>query len=579
MNNGGNIMIKKKYSCGFAFLVCVLSVGLLLGTAGVATAWDAEDEFFNMTKITEDGNQLEDFTFAKLDARGHLDGHILYTGCYLPDQCFRVVDVKDRNNPVLLASPPVWDTENAPAPPLPDPNYDCDSNTDPLNQALCDVWYDDKYNTGTPDELTVKHSVPSDTSDEPVDCEDWKGVDFTDEDEVTDVIPSCWDPGWNTHAHYVQENNKILVANQERYRTAGTDKRPSYAGLTIWDVRKPANPVFLSRHEFPKGLVVGGSHTKSGGVHHFYFDGRYVYGGAGYGPYEDEEGEQDGFLDRIFFIVDLKDPENPVEAGKWWVPGQRDDEDRDWIHLGLFFAPVFAEEDGRLHKKVGLHYTFVQGNRAYLSYHHEGVIILDITKKNDPKFVGQLDYIVPPDRRAPLASGEPDISPDDDACAAASPGKATWGIACGNAHAAKTVPGRNLLVVSDEYFACPYGHVRIVDIKDETKPMVISHFWYDTQIDCNRDWGEDDDPRNTTPTAHLGTAQGSDLYWMAWYAYGLRGIDISDPENPMEAAHYQYRILDDTITSVTYDVAHGPGGLLYLTDNVSGIRVLDYNGE
>jgi len=128
-------------------------------------------------------------------------------------------------------------------------------------------------------------------------------------------------------------------------------------------------------------------------------------------------------------------------------------------------------------------------------------------------------------------------------------------------------------MVSDEYFSCPYGHVRIVDIKDERDPRVISHFWYPTQIDCDREWGA-----STTPSAHLGTDQGSNLYWMAWYAYGLRGIDISDPEHPKEAAHYFYRILDDTETSVTYDVAHGPHGLLYVTDNVSGIRVLKYKG-
>jgi hypothetical protein len=113
-----------------------------------------------------------------------------------------------------------------------------------------------------------------------------------------------------------------------------------------------------------------------------------------------------------------------------------------------------------------------------------------------------------------------------------------------------------------------------VDIKDEKNPRVISHFWYPTQIDCERDWGV-----GTTPSAHLGTAKDSKLYWMAWYAYGLRGIDISDPENPVEAGHYFYRILDDTSTSVTYDIAFGPKGLLYVTDNVSGIRVLKYEGQ
>ena len=427
---------------------------------------------------------------------------------------------------------------------------------------LWDVWYSSVFNYPV---LTIKHSIPSNTEDDPEYCDDW-----VEDGPGWDGDFSCWDPGWNTHSHYVAENNKILVANQERYRTAGTSKRASYAGLTIWDVRDPSNPVFLSRLEFPKGPVVGGTYTKAGGVHHFFFDGRYVYGATEYGP---EEGIHPGFTDRIFFIVDVKDPKNPVEAGKWWVPGQRDDETRDWIPQGSFNDPVWRNASGKLIKKVAVHYVFVQGNRAYLAYHQEGVIILDVTKKNAPKFVGQLDYIVPPDLRPPLASGDPDVSPDDAACATANPSKATYGLACGSTHAAKLVPGRNILLVSDEYFSCPYGHVRIVDIKDETEPKVISHFWYPTQIDCSRDWGV-----GTTPSAHLGTAQGSNLYWMAWYAYGLRGIDISDPENPKEAAHYQYRIFDGDSTSITYDAAHGPGGFLYLTDNQSGIRVLKYKG-
>ena len=111
------ITMRKKYSWGIALIASALAVGWLLGTAGVATAWEAESPFFNLTKVSEDGNQLEDFTFAKLDARGHLDGHILYTGCYLPDRCFRVVDVKDHKYPTLLASPPTFNMERAPAPP------------------------------------------------------------------------------------------------------------------------------------------------------------------------------------------------------------------------------------------------------------------------------------------------------------------------------------------------------------------------------------------------------------------------------------------------------------------------------
>jgi hypothetical protein len=195
------------------------------------------------------------------------------------------------------------------------------------------------------------------------------------------------------------------------------------------------------------------------------------------------------------------------------------------------------------------------------------VIILDITDKRNPKFISQLDYHVPRYQRPE------DPSPDDAMCAAQSPAKAPY-ISCGNTHAAKIVPGRNLLLVSDEYFNCPYGHVRLVDIKNEKDPKVISHFWYDANLDCERDWGP-----STTPSAHLGTAKNSNLYFMAWYAFGLRAIDISNPYYPVEAGHFFYRNFDGAETSVTYDANFGPGGLLYVTDNVDGIRVLKYTGQ
>jgi len=326
--------MNKKYSWAMPLLAYALAVGLLVGTAGVATAVDPlETPLSNMDLVS---TNLLVKTFSKIDARGHLDGHILFSGCYLPDRCFRVVDAKDPENLVLLAEVPVFDTENSPAPPL---------NT----AAGQDAWFNNAYNFT----LTINDDS----------CAEWKGSTPVSRGETP---PTCWNRGWNTHSHYVQEANKILVANQERYRTANTSKRASYAGLTIWDVRDPKNPVKLSRLELPKGPhLANGTYTQAGGVHHFFFDGRYVYMSGEYGPYDDEEGVlQAGFTDRIFIIVDLKDPKNPVEVGKWWVDGQRDDEVRTWFPQGDFSSPIFSDATGKLTKKVGAHYIFVEANRA-----------------------------------------------------------------------------------------------------------------------------------------------------------------------------------------------------------------------
>ena len=122
----------KKRSWGLSLLAQALAVGLLLLAPGAAFSNDFETPLSNLDLVS---TNLEAYTFAKLDARGHLDGHILYTGCYLPDQCFRVVDVKDPENLVLLASPPVFDPVESPAPrlgqPTSSPEYKTWFSTDP----------------------------------------------------------------------------------------------------------------------------------------------------------------------------------------------------------------------------------------------------------------------------------------------------------------------------------------------------------------------------------------------------------------------------------------------------------------
>ena len=66
---------------------------------------------------------------------------------------------------------------------------------------------------------------------------------------------------------------------------------------------------------------------------------------------------------------------------------------------------------------------------------------------------------------------------------------------------------------------------------------------------------------------------------MAWYGLGLRAIDISDPYNPVEAGHYTYENSEAVPGSETYDINFGPGGLLYVSDNSDGLRVLKYTGK
>jgi len=435
--------------------------------------------------------------YSKLSPWPRTDGEYLYTGCYPPQRCFMVVDLKNKANPKPAATIYPYDPVKSPPPPPGDPRW---AEKKPLND---------------------------------------------------------WDPGWNTHTHFVAYHSNLLVVNQERYRF-GSRNQEHYRGIKVYDVDDRNNPKFLSYYELP---------GKGSGAHHFFFDGRYVYLG----------GEYEGFIGKILVIVDLKDPKNPFEVGKWWVPGQKENEGafRDWIPTAHPFQYITwgkTDSGNWLPKKhVGMHYVEVVGNRAYLSYHQAGLIILDITDKSRPRFVSRLDYhVLPEPAHKNLESRH-----------------------AGNTHSTRLAPGRNLLAVSDEFGDCPFGWVRFVDISDETKPEIISEF----KLPENSCPGYDASGNGSS--THIGNFFNNNLLFQAWYNRGLRVIDISDPYEPVEVGYYvppdiglwegigggfdaapggkmikEYR---DYIYS--YDVIFGQDGLIYLTDGEGGgLRVLRYTG-
>ena len=495
-------------------------------------------------------------TTSKLAPWPTTDGRYLYSGCYDPaplmpkdtaaDRCFLTVDIGDPLKPVRSATMYTFDRVNSPSPP-----------------ASHIIWSGDYPFPNLPVQTPCT-------------------VDWNDEEISAGIKPPpCWDPGWNTHTHYVQKGpGNVLAVNQERYRE-GTDRQASFHGIKFYDVADPSTPVFLSYWEAPVTPPdpETGVYPDANGTHHFNFSGPYLYLGT----------EYHGFIGKILVILDTTDPRHPREVGKWWMPGQKTPEEdslRDWEQQPYFIFPVIKNENGKWIKHVGMHYVTVYRDRAYLSYQQAGLIILDVSDRSKPRLISHTDYLVP---------GYDPTNPDIEACRRAAGGVDA---ACGNAHSAKLIPGRDdLLLMSDEYFTCPFGHVRIFDVKDQFHPKIISHFLTDLNLECDPDRPQQ--PANAEryrvmfpqiplmvgPSSHIGNAWGSDLYFMAWYGAGLRAIDISNPHHPVEVGYYQYRIDKDVQTrlpgfagSHTYDVIFGPGGFLYVSDASAGLRVLRYTG-
>jgi len=507
------------------------------------------------TARTADGN-IDLGAYSKIGEWPNPQNNTLYLGCYDPssltpeiegsDKCFKTLDISDLENPVLLATVFNYDRENSPAP--------------PKGHV---VWSED-------------YAFPNLPTQSPC-MVDWNDAQIISEDKS----PACWDPNWNTHTHYVQKGpGNILAVNQEHFR-AGSNVQAGNHGVKFYDVSDPANPIYLSYWAAPVSDPDPETHhyPDNHGVHHFTWKGDHIFLGSNY----------EGFIGKIFVILDASNPSNPKEAGKWWIPGQKTPEEdsiRDWAQLPIFIFPVKQNEEGLWTKHVGMHYAVATETRAYLSYHQSGLVILDITDKANPKFISQFDYMMP---------GSDPTNPDIDACFAAAGGVPAG---CGNAHSAKLIPGRDdLLIMSDEYFTCPYGHVRMFDISDEQNPKILGHFLTDLNTACDPDNPQlpsdpsqyrivvTSQPLVIGASSHIGNAWGPNLYFMAWYGGGLRAIDITDPTNMKEVGRYRYNIDEDFGIeqpgfrgSHTYDVNIGPDGLLYVPDASSGLRVLRYTG-
>ncbi|TMH75828.1 MAG: hypothetical protein E6H49_18480, partial [Betaproteobacteria bacterium] len=82
----------------------------------------------------------------------------------------------------------------------------------------------------------------------------------------------------------------------------GDDAKPNDEGVLVWSLADPLRPQRIGQYK------TGGSGTHRD----FYSGGRTMHLAAG----------MPGYSGNIYVIVDISDPAKPVEAGRWWVPGQ-----------------------------------------------------------------------------------------------------------------------------------------------------------------------------------------------------------------------------------------------------------------
>jgi hypothetical protein len=361
----------------------------------------------------------------------------------------------------------------------------------------------------------------------------WDIIDVTDptNPKLVKFIPG---PEDSSEGQVDLHGNTMITALQNRggYKDPN---HPIHEGVIIWDISDPLNPKQLSVWK------TGATGTHRDG----YPGGRYVNLSAG----------MPGFKGQILVFLDISDPMHPKEAGRRWMPGQKEGE-----------PPLPTPSYGH-HGPA-----FIDGNRAYLGY-SPAVVILDISDIANPKLIGQLTVSPPFGTNIPV-------------------------------HDAMPIPGRSLLFAHaegtggadtpDGVRACSGALFLsgLIDISDPTKPKLISVL--PTPVPpkdapytdfCAK--GGRFGPHNTNILQHSPDVEKqADLIYLTYFNAGLRVFDIKDARLPKEVGWFipptptmRYGPLPyDKLVSQTEDVLVDARGNIYITDKQWGLFVLRYTG-
>ena len=107
----------------------------------------------------------------------------------------------------------------------------------------------------------------------------------------------------------------------------------------------------------------------------------------------------------------------------------------------------------------------------------------------------------------------------------------------------------------------------IVDITDETKPIPFASF----QV------AEEDGSRKVDYTGmhqFCEEIRGTEIP-IAWFAHGLRIVDIANPHAPREVASFIPDVPAGAARVQSNDVCFDDRGLIYLIDRTRGLHILE----
>lgn len=288
---------------------------------------------------------------------------------------------------------------------------------------------------------------------------------------------------------------------------------PGFRGIKTYDVTNPEQPVLLNA--FETGATGHGVHAP------FYDGGRYAYLACGWDDQMRMESTERVFSNGLM-IVDMSDPSAVKEVARWWVPGQRLEEEALYRATYPFagdqcswtsnrtpcIVPKRVEEGGRL---------------GYGGWGHFGFYVHDLSDITKPKVLGKVSH----------------------------PLEAIGGIPYHHVVPVEAHPQthphlQNLVIGIPESLEAdcrePFHTSYVIDVKDPANPRIIGLFPRPI-------------PHPGAPYKDFAMARGrfSSRVMQHWIApgkarpeivalsylnAGLRLFDISDPTAPREVAYF-----------------------------------------
>ena len=290
-------------------------------------------------------------------------------------------------------------------------------------------------------------------------------------------------------------------------------------GFKVWDISDRAKPRLL-HHQRTFGF----------GVHRFDMDESYAYIST----------EMEGYVGNILVIYDIRNPARPEEVSRWSMPGQ---------HLAGGEKPTWVGRRNRLHHALRF------GDELWAGCWHGGVAVIDVSDIRKPRTLGSYNYHPPfpepshtfmpvPQRiggkRIALAIDEED-----------------------HAHSADEMARRR---------GRPHGCLWVFDVTDLKAMKPLSIF----------EVSELDSPWSRAAPGRFGAHQFQEhmdgtLVYCAWFAGGLRIVDVADPAAPQEVGHFIPEPAAGKVAPQSNDVDVDERGLIYLGDRYAGFDILEFN--